>query len=73
MDSVFAALDQNGISENGDADISTARSDAMTNGAQPDIEADEAAAFGKKKKKSSKQKGAGDSCFNTYRLQRPAC
>lgn len=29
----------------------------MTNGAQPDVEADEAAAFGKKKKKSSRQKG----------------
>ena len=57
LDSVFAALDQNGASENGDADTGTARSDAMTNRAQPDIEADEAAAFGTKKKKSSRQKG----------------
>lgn len=57
LDSVFAALDQNGTSENGDANTGTTRVDAMTNGTQPDVEADEAAAFGKKKKKSSRQKG----------------
>ncbi|KAL3150312.1 hypothetical protein ABBQ32_000160 [Trebouxia sp. C0010 RCD-2024] len=57
LDSVFAALDQNGTPENGDADPGVAPPDSMTSGAQPDNEADELAAFGKKKKKSSKQKG----------------
>lgn len=73
LDSVFAALDQNGTSENGDADTGTARSDAMTNGAQPDVEADEAAAFGKKKKKSSKPKGAGIHVSTATCCMRPAC
>ena len=59
LDSVFAALDQNGASETGtaDTDAGPVRADALTNGGQPDVEADEAAAFGKKKKKSSRQKG----------------
>ena len=57
MKSVFAALDQNGHAGNGDAEPGDAQPDAMTNGAQLDVGADEAAAFGKKKKKSSKQKG----------------
>lgn len=57
VNSVFAALHQDGTTENGNADASAARSDTMTDGAQADLEADEAAAFGKKKKKSSKQKG----------------
>lgn len=60
LDSVFAALDQNGTPENGDADPGVAPPDSMTSGAQPDNEADELAAFGKKKKKSSKQKGHWD-------------
>lgn len=59
LDSVFAALDQNGHAEHGDAEPSEAQPDVLTNGAQLDVDADEAAAFGKKKKKSSKQRGSG--------------
>lgn len=68
MDSVFAALDQVGTSENGDADTGTARLGVTPNGAQPDVEAEEAAAFGKKKKKSSKQKGKLGPCAKTCML-----
>ena len=57
LDYVFAALDQNGTPDNGDVDSGIPQPDSMTNGAHPDVEADELAAFGKKKKKSSKQKG----------------
>lgn len=57
LDSVFAALDQNGTTENGDADPGIPQQDSLANGAQPGVEAEEAVTFGKKKKKSSKQKG----------------
>lgn len=54
LDSVFAALEQNGHTENGGAEAEAVQPDPLTNGDHADD--DEAAAFGKKKKKSSKSK-----------------
>jgi len=56
LDSVFAALDQNGHAENGDTGADDAQPEARANGVHADDDDEDAAAFGKKKKKSSKSK-----------------
>ena len=54
---MFAALDQNGHAENGDAESRNIQPDPSADEPQVDAAADETADFGKKKKKGSKQKG----------------
>ncbi len=56
LDSVFAALDQNGHAENGDTGADDAQPEALANGVHADDDDEDAAASGKKKKKSSKSK-----------------
>ncbi|KAL0036218.1 hypothetical protein WJX79_008552 [Trebouxia sp. C0005] len=59
LDSVFAALDQNGHAENGNTGADDAQPEALANGVHADDDEEDAAAFGKKKKKSSKSKRDG--------------
>lgn len=59
LDSVFAALDQNGHAENGGTGADSAQPEALANGVHANDDDEDAAAFGKKKKKSSKSKRDG--------------
>ncbi|DBA78850.1 TPA: hypothetical protein ACH3X1_008737 [Trebouxia sp. C0004] len=59
LNSVFAALDQNGHAENGDTGAADTQPEAFANGVHVNDDDEDAAAFGKNRKKSSKSKRDG--------------